>query len=67
MLFLSALVSSIANYLASLYLTNTIPNICSTKNPSWMCPSVEMTYISSIRWGAIGNKNNVFFKFILIF
>ncbi|CAF0964562.1 unnamed protein product [Rotaria sordida] len=51
----ATIVADFVKFLTTIYLINTVPNICTMKNIEWTCPSLTSLYSGSVIWGAVGN------------
>ncbi|CAF3764520.1 unnamed protein product [Rotaria sp. Silwood1] len=52
----ATIVACVVHVWTAIYLINTVPHICTSKNIQWTCPIVTTVYSESIIWGAVGLK-----------
>ena len=57
---IGTVVTCIVNLLTAIYLMDTVPNICTSKNIEWRCPLSTTFYSASVIWGAIGISDVLF-------
>ncbi|CAF3361188.1 unnamed protein product [Rotaria sp. Silwood1] len=52
---IASIITSIIQYITSIYLLNNVPHICTSNNPAWRCLALHATHTASIVYGATGS------------